>query len=197
MIGDPFYQISLLSLFLTEFTSEMAAIVSSPFEKFTEQKYQTSIVGTLVLQGLHQCKTVTVELLNQAAKALRQTFRDTFGEVWSFVIFNRWSNYSGWVGGGLTVTLGTEMYHVHGVKYVNSASELQWPDKFNAYFIKEFACQQWVTKCEPIRDSLRLKYKDEFGGDPCIVVVRGGTIGGDVIGKSFFHCGFSVWVIAG
>jgi hypothetical protein len=73
---------------------------------------------------------------------------------------------------------------------------LQWPDKFNAYFIEEFKCQQWVAECKPVRDSLRLKYKEAFGRETCIVVVRGGIVGGDIIGKSFIHCDHSVWVIA-
>jgi hypothetical protein len=51
-----------------------------------ERKYQIAIIGTLVQEGLYECKTVTVELLNKSGKALRDVFRETFGEEWYFVI---------------------------------------------------------------------------------------------------------------
>jgi hypothetical protein len=184
------------SLFFQQFTSEMSAVIEEEGSIFTEQKYQNVIIGILVRQGLHECNTATVSFLNETATALRQAFRETFGEVWSFVICNQCVDHIGWIHGWLYVKLGNDKYRVYGAEYTHFASELEWPDKFNAYFIKEFACQQWVVRCRPVANSVHLKYKEEFGRDICVVVARRGTVGADIIGKSFSHCGHSVWVIA-
>jgi hypothetical protein len=184
------------SLFLQQFTSEMSAVIEGEGSMFTEQKYQNIIIGILVRQGLHECNAVTASLLNETATALRQAFRDMFGEVWSFVILNQWSDGHGWTNRWLYVKLGNEKYWVSGVKHTHFASELEWPDKFNAYFIKEFACQEWVVECEPVCTSVQLKYKEKFGREVGVVVARRGKVGADIIGKSFSHCGNRVCVIA-
>jgi hypothetical protein len=83
-----------------------------------------------------------------------------------------------------------------GNRYTNSEAASVWADRFNDFFIREFAFQQWVPQCKPVADSLHLKYKDKFERGVSVVVVRGGLAGADIIGKWFSHCGHNVWIIA-
>jgi hypothetical protein len=83
-----------------------------------------------------------------------------------------------------------------GVPNTDNAFQENWSDKFNHYFIKEFGYLQWMTECKSVHPSLELKYKGEFRKAIPIVLTKGGTVGGDIVGKSFSHCGYSLWVIA-
>jgi hypothetical protein len=82
-----------------------------------------------------------------------------------------------------------------GNRYTNSEAASVWADRFNDFFIREFAFQQGVPQCKPVMDSLRLKYKDKFKWEVSVVVVRGGLVGADIIGKSFSHCGVNVCIM--
>jgi hypothetical protein len=181
-----------------EFTFEMSGVVTADtaWGSFTQEKYKNFIIGTLVIEGVHTAFCVTEELLNKYAKRLRQAFSRVFGEVWSFVIYKDSLECHGLLDGWIQIKLGDRWYFVLGCRYTGVEPDTVWSNRFNTYFNKEFACQQWVIECEPVCTSVSLKYKDQFSMPVNVMVLRGGTVGGDVVGKSFAHSGHSVWVIA-
>jgi hypothetical protein len=157
-------------------------------------KYTRQAIGTLVAEKAHDCTNVTAADLSRWATAIRSAFSAAFKETWSVVLFTGQANSASWCHWWCDVRLRRSEYRIRGGKYTNAASPSVWTDRFNDYFMREFACQQWVPECEPVRDFLYTKYKDQFKVNIFVVVVRGGRTGGDIIGKSLSHCGHSIWI---
>jgi hypothetical protein len=160
------------------------------------RQHTRQAIGTLVTEGAHNCVVVTVADLNRWASAIRKAFSDAFHEIWSVVVLTGEEDYYTLTHLWFSVNLGGSRYFVWGSKYTNYDAASVWADRFNDFFIREFACQQWVPQCKPVMDSLYLKYKGKFEREVSVFVVRGGLAGADFIGKSFSHCGHNIWIIA-
>jgi hypothetical protein len=173
----------------------MFELISERTNTSSYRQHTRLAIGILMTEGASNCEKATVAELNRWASAIRHAFSDSFDEVWSIVILTGWEDYSVRTHLWFTVHLGGSLYSVKGRKYKYSDAESVWADRFNDFFIREFGCQQWVSQCKPVRESLKLKYKEKFERDVGVVVVRGGLAGADFIGKSFSHCGHNVWII--
>jgi hypothetical protein len=152
-------------------------------------------LGTLIAEGVTKCEKVTEADLNRWASAIRNAFSNVFDEVWSIVIFTGEADSCWWAHLWFDVHLGGTEYAVVGSKHESSDEASDWAGKFEDFFTKEFACQRWVPECDPIVESLRLKYMDMFGREIHVVVLRGGLAGGDFIGKAFSHSDHNAWII--
>jgi hypothetical protein len=162
---------------------------------FGEKKYIRLILGTLIHEGVHNRTIVTEPSLTKLAVALKETFREVFGGSWSFIVLTGKSDRQGCIDGWFHWAIGGHCYTVAGAKYLSSNATSEWAAKYRDYFIKEFACQQWVPDCDPICTSLKLKYKDQFGDEPIVVVVRGGVAGSSIVGSFHSHSDHKVWII--
>jgi hypothetical protein len=174
----------------------MLELISERKDTSDFRQYTRLAIGTLVTECAHKSGTVTADHLCQWASAIRNAFSVVFREVWSVVVVTAGADLSGCVQWWFSVTLGDSRYAVLGSRYVNPDAPSVWSDRFNDLFIREFACQLWGPGCKVIADSLKLKYRNKFERDIYVVVVQGGLAGADFIGKSFSHCGYSVWIIA-
>jgi hypothetical protein len=160
------------------------------------RKHTRLTIGTLVEQRAHEYEDPQPEDLNRWATIIRETFLEAFNETWSIVLYTGAEDYCAWTNWWCELELCGLAYSIKGSPYENAAPETSWTTTFHDFFTVEFECQQWVAKCEPIGNSLRKKFNREFRLDVSIVVVRGGVIGGDVVGESFNHSGQSVWIAA-
>jgi hypothetical protein len=171
-------------------------LISERNDVSSYRKHTRLAIGTLVAEGAQKCGKTTVADLNRWASAIRNAFFDAFNENWSIVVFTGEEDSSAWTDSWFEVDLGNSRYSVVGNRYMNSEAASVWADRFNDFFIREFACQQWVPQCKPVADSLYRKYKVKFDREVSVVVVWGGLVGADSIGRSFSHSGHKVWIIA-
>jgi hypothetical protein len=160
------------------------------------QKHTRLTIGTLVEQRAHEYDDPTCDDLNRWAVAIRNAFRDAFNEEWSIVIYTGAEDFCAWSNWWCELELCGLSYSVKGSPYENTAPDTSWTKKFHNFFTVEFECQQWVDKCDPVANSLRMKFNRQFKLDISIVVVRGGVVGGSVVGETFTHSGQSVWIAA-
>jgi hypothetical protein len=161
-----------------------------------DDQYRRLAIGTLVTEGAIRCANVTTATLNKWATAIRRAFFVAFKETWSIILVTKEQGYDCPGFWWRDVTLGGSTYDIKGVKYKSPGDSSVWNARFRDFFITEFQCQQWVSECEPVAESLTRKYQEKFGKFINVVVVRGCLAGADFIGTSFSHCGHSVWILA-
>jgi hypothetical protein len=81
---------------------------------FKQSKYNSVIIGTLVMEGIHNISGVTAASLSRCAKSLREAFSIAFQEFWSFVIYHTSTAVHGDWHEWVQLNLGGTVYIVVG-----------------------------------------------------------------------------------
>jgi hypothetical protein len=146
-------------LFVSIITSEISNLCEMKRDgRFADPKYEHALRDTLVKEGLFDCETVTAEALNRAAKALRAAFLETFGEVWSFVIFHDTREYCVSIGSRAEYYFAHGSCWVCGAEYPIAEPQEEWADKLNADFTQGYGGgthgKMWTASVNSTKRSL-------------------------------------------